>query len=156
MFSISDQGVPFIEAVAAKERGLPAPSLVDQSTPQHLEDIEPYCPACYDIILHWQWEHKATQQLHSSVAELIACGKSCKLCHYIGSLYSNVHLAGILGNLQSSQGVRITQDSQESWVTIRGILKTVVMTVDVCSPTLETNSLGRKMLTVVTNAGTFR
>jgi hypothetical protein len=156
MFPSSDQGVPFIEAIAAKRKGLPGPSLVEGSTPQHLKDIEPYCPACYDIILHWQRERKATQQLHSSVAELVACGKSCKLCRYICSLYSDLNLEGILEPVQSLQSVWITQDSQESWTTSWGILKTVVITVDICSPLLGTNNLGRKILTVVTNAGTFR
>lgn len=155
MWPHAELGAPFSKAMAPRETNSLHLSLVAGNTPHRLEDIEPYCHACFDTILHWQWKRNSTKQLHSSVADLVACGKTCRLCRYICSLYETLNLEGIWGHAQSVQSVWITRESQESWVTVQRILKTVVITVDIRSPILWAHSLGQRMLTVVTDAGRF-
>jgi hypothetical protein len=122
---------------------------------QYYENDEFYCSECYNNILHWRAsddEERGAHQFHLNILTLLECGKTCKLCAYICSLFGDTihNYADDHSNLPI---FHIAHDAPEPWITSDGTFKAVILTVGVYPWEYRESSPGFRRLTVTTSAG---
>lgn len=135
----------------------PVVSLADINTgaDQNYEDDEHYCSDCYKHILQWRVnddEERGAHQFHLNLLAFLECGKTCKLCAYICSLFGD----SIHSYAQDHSNLpifHIAHDALETWITSEGIFKAVILTVGVYPWEYRESSPGFRRLTVTTSAG---
>jgi hypothetical protein len=130
---------------------------VDNGADQYYEDDEIYCSECYDNILHWKVnedEERGAQQFHLNLLALLECGKTCKLCGYICSLFGDT-IQKYTDDHANLPVFHIAHDAQEPWITSDGTFRAVKLTVGVYPWEYRESCPGFRSSIVTTSAGMF-